>query len=104
MQKAIQKAIEGGYERKNGSFSFPMKLNDEFDIWEYDTNAILLDPLFWQSIFKKTSCFHDGSMYRHEAKCDIGMFEWQKEWHRFIDHLASGKDIDSFFDNLLPNT
>ena len=27
--------------------------------------------------------------------------EWRKELHRFIDHIAEGKDIDSFFEELL---
>jgi len=52
MENIIKKAIEGGYERKNGSFLLPMKLNDEFDVWEYDHNAIVLDPLFWQALGK----------------------------------------------------
>lgn len=25
---------------------------------------------------------------------------WKQEWHRFIDHLSEGKDIESFFTNL----
>jgi len=25
---------------------------------------------------------------------------WKKEWHRFIDHLAEGKDAESFFETL----
>ena len=23
---------------------------------------------------------------------------WEKNWHRFIDHLANGKTIESFFE------
>lgn len=26
---------------------------------------------------------------------------WKKKWHRFIDHLAEGKDPESFFSNLI---
>lgn len=27
--------------------------------------------------------------------------EWRRVWHRFIDHIASGGDAESFFNNLL---
>lgn len=27
--------------------------------------------------------------------------EWRYEWHSFIDYLADGKDIESFFEKLL---
>lgn len=50
LSEGIRKAIEGGYSRKHGSFSLPVKLNDDFDIWEYDINAICIDPLFWKSL------------------------------------------------------
>lgn len=29
------------------------------------------------------------------------VYKWQYEWHRFIDHLAERKDIDSFFNELI---
>lgn len=27
--------------------------------------------------------------------------KWRKEWHRFIDHLADGKDAEAFFATLV---
>lgn len=58
--------------------------------------SIWLDPLFWQALGEsmgwKTGYYEYGSA--NEA---IEMSPWQAKWHRFIDHLASGKDIESFF-------
>lgn len=48
-------------------------------------NFQLLDPLFWQALSKSEGY---GKTYQMEI------------WHRFIDHLAEGKDINSFFEEL----
>lgn len=94
-EEAILRSIEGGYERKNGSFSLPMKLNDEFDIWEYDYNAILSDPLFWQALYKE---YIPGLPFKIS---DRHLPQWKSERYRFIDHIAEGKDAESFFESLL---
>lgn len=98
VERAVKCAIEGGYERKNGSFSLPMKLNDEFDIWEYDTNAIFLDALFWQSLIKGMG--RDVWVKEH-GKPLQGMLDWQEVWYSFIDALIEGQDAESFFSQLL---
>lgn len=79
---------------------------------------IFLDPLFWQALGKKLGWDNDpmyctsgcGCAYpngdgSHEFGC-----VWKKNinwygqyWHEFIEHLAEGKDIDSFFNALLVN-
>lgn len=46
------------------------------------------DPLFWQALIKKEGVF-------------AGKAYWLWGWHDFIDHLAEGKDADSFFNKLL---
>lgn len=86
MENIIRKAIEGGYIRKNGSFSLPMKLNDEFDIWEYDHNAIVLDPLFWQTLGKacgwqKNQC---SANYR-----TFMMRNYHSGWSKACEYLES---------------
>lgn len=122
-QKAIERAIEGGYINQ----AVALKTKYEID-FKTATEAIayqelfklhlmqyaLLDPLFWQALGKAegwgNSCHHislDGGKlrgwypYRHQAKCDIGKTKWEVEWHAFIDHLAEGKDAESFFKQLL---
>jgi hypothetical protein len=55
-----------------------------------------LDPLFWQALGKArgwTVC-ESGSIWQ-------GVPKWRYWWHRFIDHLADGKDAESFFKSLV---
>lgn len=83
MEKAISKAIEGGY-KYNAPWEFGTK--DLYDA------SILLDPLFWQALGKALGW--RGADHDKTAG-------WFDEWHNLIDYLASGKDADSFFQNLL---
>jgi hypothetical protein len=50
---------------------------------------------FWQSLGK--------ALGWDEKRCFLQKYrdnEWQYQWHRFIDHLAEGKDAESFFETL----
>ncbi len=73
---------------------------------------ILLDPLFWQALGKAegwvvTICWFCGKeceiAFSEDSDCcnEKVSDEWEYRWHSFIDHLAAGKDINSFFDNLI---
>lgn len=65
-------------------------------IWN---DSIFLDPYFWQALGKAEGWepnFIDKTSKKIEANG-----EWLQMQHEFIDHLAEGKDIDSFFINLL---
>lgn len=95
IQQAIEKAIEGGWNErlifeKNGHLC---------------DSSFLLDPLFWQSLGKamwwdKLTVERDGRTFKAGKYGLLPEFVWQGEWHRFIDHLAEGKDQESFFENL----
>lgn len=90
------------------------------------TEKYLLDPLFWKALgtaegFNPTAkilmCTGCGVALRwneeptidgkHGGKngCGSDIYEyqgqWLIEWHRFIDQLAEGKDIESFFNGIL---
>ncbi len=85
MQNAIKKALEGGY-------SYYPKNSDE-----QDTRCRLcLDPLFWQCLGKEEKW--DEKMQTTERPVYSGA--WKDKWHEFIDHLAEGKDAESFFTQL----
>lgn len=88
MEKAIKKAIEGGWDdsRYKAFFSEGVRMWHE---------SAFLDPLFWQALGKSMGWQTENKTHFPQG---IG---WQYYWHRFIDHLAEGKDADSFFANLL---
>jgi len=79
IEQAIQKALDGGW---NGHQS-----------WIKNPSAVFLDPLFWRSLGKAMGwCTEEVARY--------GLIGYVAYWHRFIDHLASGKDANSFFEEL----
>lgn len=107
MEKAIRSAIEGGWGKNpfNGklvTFHWD-KMGNNFrkaEIQEVNgatmsVNDILLDPLFWQALGKAEGWKEDDLVYL--PRCQT----WSWKWHRFIDHIADGKSIDSFFGELL---
>lgn len=97
MKNAIEKAIEGGYEHDliSGLLS-----DFEKGIYANWNNycVLLLDPLFWQALGKSLG-WPKISAYPRES--DNEFETWKMTWLYFIDHLAEGKDPESFFTNLL---
>lgn len=94
-QEAIKRAEKGGYKQFNSPRKGYIELNQAF-----------LDPLFWSCLGKveewskeNISTFYD----KNGHVFDVSMPRWQFEWHRLIDHLAEGHNIESFFKNLLSN-
>lgn len=96
MENAIKKAIEGGYNGIQVGLEFWCGIETK-TAKEYPQLA-LLDPLFWQSLGKAMGW--KEKMYI-EGKGERNVKEWLEYWHNFIDHLAEGKDADSFFNELL---
>lgn len=106
IQKAIQKAVEGGY-------------NDGWKVSQL-VEAVLLDPSFWQALGKSMGwssliCYRcnlempqgamiDGHIFEKQGTCEckenVYFKPWLYYWHRLIDHLAEGKTIESYFTNL----
>lgn len=123
MNEAIKIAIEGGL--KEGEKWQFVRANKYWAIWldgngtetPININNYLLDPLFWQALGKAmgaegTVCILDGSEIE-KNKCILnGHYDWdcdfipvwKWEWHRFIDHLASGGDAETFFADLITKT
>lgn len=98
IEEAIKKAIEGGYAAKEEIIirerSFIYKSSHK----NVSFKDMLIDSKFWQSLGKAMGwviyedCFNCQSDKKQE--------EWLYHWHRFINHLAEGKDINSFFETL----
>lgn len=59
---------------------------------------IFFDPLFWQALGRGLGWEEDVNFTKYGA-----MSGWRYAWHRFIDHLIEGKDIESFFEQLINN-
>lgn len=63
--------------------------------WKAGFYSPLLDPLFWQALGKAMGWKEEMWWVNNYIEA------WKYHWHRFIDHLAEGKDADSFFQDLL---
>lgn len=71
---------------------------------------ILLDPLFWQALGKARGWSSDKNLIVTLESYDTGPTHllhssmeagyWRFYWLRFIEHLADGKDAESFFASL----
>lgn len=93
-EKAIQKAREGGYE--NLTVSQYNLFKDGKLRWQIYTS----DPLFWQSLGKAQGWW-DGFMPAWRPKGQERKPEWIEQRDRFIGHLDSGQDAESFFKKII---
>lgn len=65
-----------------------------------------LDPLFWQALGKSMGWGEDAQLKYYGEDEDESMlggvlwFPWEEKWHALIDHLASGKSIEDYFQSL----
>lgn len=100
MDKAIQKSIAGGYKSsefpgyrpRTGTLSYrDYEKGGAYSVEQMKWSDILLDPSFWSSLGKSLGWADGVNGIRPD---------WYTFWHRFIDHLAEGKDIDSYFTSL----
>lgn len=119
MDQAIMKAAEAGYRIPNSKVDFhpdaetqSVNVRVTMNKWE-----VLCDPSFWSSLGKAMDAkkgWRNGMAARYYAdraggidweldlEHEVDMSAWQYQWHLFIEHLAEGKDADSFFKELLP--
>lgn len=87
---AIRDAVEkGGYQVENLMFNGSVIFANEFssagtrhpaDVWQ--------DPAFWQALGRARGWEEENKSIHPN---------WKYYMHRFIDHLAEGKDAESFF-------
>lgn len=87
MQEAIQLAQEGGW----GNWY-------DLDVYEVsDEPSIREDPDFWRCLGKQLGWEQSDKRYVYSGS----KRNWITVWHRYINHLAEGKDAESFFISLL---
>ena len=59
-------------------------------------------PSFWQALGKARGWPpYSPRGYVDNYEDDLEDFSWKVYWHHFIDHLANGKDAESFFKELI---
>lgn len=87
MDKFIQGAIKEGYKNEVLFSNGDMK-------YQHSREVILLDPEFWKLGGKSEGW---GKGLTKFGKSVV----WKRNWHDFIDHLANGGEINSFFEDLL---
>lgn len=111
MQKAIEIAIENGWNPKpnyfwlEGVYNWGVRFGgDDGDREDFRNETILLDPDFWQALVKGVS---KDNYYNYEIRpADSNFYEqghwneWQYQWCSFTSHLANGGDINEFFEEL----
>lgn len=103
LNEAIKLAIEkGGYDptiysvykmifHKDGTISFIDNSVKNGNVEIKTSQDFFLNPEFWQALGNALGWPPNHTAYEG----------WKNRWHDFIDHLADGKDAESFFQELL---
>lgn len=126
MEKAIKRAIKGGWKPKASVFKNSKTKKHILETFKFcypDAESIrqhrhfyqyLLDPLFWKALGKAEKWDEDsGVVFNHRfldekeyaflvpARFYPTQNSWQYHMHCFVDHIADEKDIDGFFNQLI---
>ncbi len=102
IEQAIKEAVENGFDNQVA--------RDHLTDWRkfetltsHDYGWIFNRPEFWQALGKARGW--GKKTLSNGMVADVGrdgyINVWQSYWHDFIDHLAEGKDAESFFAELL---
>jgi len=98
LSQAIQDAVRGGYI--TGFVYERLAKIDSLGAFE----ILLLDPAWWRALGKERGWKEVYEYTYHDSfgsETPIEYPEWLNKMHNFIDHLASGRDITSFFEELV---
>ena len=87
VNKAIKNAQEHGLKPR------------EITLGETWVSAVILMPQFWQSLAESLG-YEPIGREREEVNGEYD--EWILMWHRCVDHLIDGGDLNSFFESLVP--
>lgn len=129
IKAAIEKAVTGDWfdisihrvlRNSRDRYIFTVLDEDEKEVNKFimSLQEILALPAFWQSLGKALGwgkellgegycgkCYEGASQMNHDCeRWQVGTHEasYLYYWHRFIDHLAENKSIESFFELLEP--
>jgi len=100
IEQAIKEAVDQGYQPNVERYP-EMEWISPLQIAMAMQADVFIDPAFWKALGKKRGWTTDDD-FKYWQKSVVEWEEkyWKKFWHRFIDHLAEGKDAESFFQSL----
>lgn len=113
-EDAIEEAVKRGYPLKEWKICEGKHIQSAKESVVF-LDVVFLDPAFWQALGKArgwegkcSDCYkgephkwcQSGSHLDLEPEKYHNNYPWRVEWHRFIDHLAEGKEINEFFKEL----
>jgi hypothetical protein len=100
IEQAIKDAVERGYEPQVERYP-EMAGISSLQIATAMQADVFIDPAFWKALGKARGWTTDADYkYWQKSVAEWEAMYWKKFWHRFIDHLADGKDAESFFEQL----
>jgi len=116
--EALTQATAGGYHinRSDGMATYDSGASRPYSAWTRKDNdstlrvaveETLLDPAFWQAFgsalgwAQAMRTVHAVENGRPTVVTRTG-HHWRYHWHRFIDHLAEGQDVEPSLRVLLP--
>ena len=111
IQTALDKAVKGGYLQgkytlilyPSGFIHIVPDADETLGIPDKSIADVVMDREFWKALGKSLGwgvCDIDHSTIENPNLCYCAGGIWFVEWHNFIDHLAEGKDISTYFSNL----
>ena len=105
IKEAIEKAVEGGWYPKTYKLQIIRVFEERGHVEVFEDYHFLLDKDFWIALGKSLKWERRMMIQKFTENDDIsatvdGGQGWQYQWMRLIDHLASGKSIETYFEEL----
>jgi hypothetical protein len=113
----VRKAVEGGWKPRGSELGENWRIkDDEIQYQRIRTSSTgyryrglpvaeaLLDPSLWRCAGKALGWSREiwGSPFEFEGEKNVlHCEEWRYRWHGLLEHLAEGKDAESYLATLL---
>lgn len=111
LEQSIRDAADNGFD-----ISEFIGEGDTRESWfrydcEHDWERFVCRPAFWSALgkargwgkYRNDDVSHDCDQLGCSSVEHVASDRWQKEWHRFINHLISGGDVESYFESISTN-
>jgi hypothetical protein len=100
IESAIKEAVDHGFQPRLEHYPEAVGFSI-VQIAAAMTGDVFIDPEFWRSLGKARRWTTDEDFKHWQGTiAEWKSKYWKTYWHGFIDHLADGKDAESFFAGL----